>query len=63
MANSHTKFEKILNAGTYSFMVGHRQTTTENAKFEAILSLRFAESGTKSRDKLRGVGIVIATKG
>ena len=34
MATSHTKFEKILNAGTYSFMGGtdrqtDRQTTTE----------------------------------
>ena len=28
-------------------MGGDRQTTTENAKFEASLNLRFAESGTK----------------
>ena len=31
-------------------MGGGRQTTTENAKFEASLNLRFAESGTKKNE-------------
>ena len=32
-------------------MGGGTDKQTENAKFEAILSLRFAESGTKNRPK------------
>ena len=52
IANSKTKFEKILNAHSYNFMVGHRQTDNDdrvNAKVEASLNLRFAESGTKKK--------------